>query len=123
MLPTLLARRLSATHLQSSSSSSSTRLFSAAHDHGHQAPKDPVFLNLPPKRTMEMWEIITYATFGTSFILTALFLTFGPDTNLSTWAANEARVRKARRERGEEVEAGHDYAAEELRSRVKHRRE
>ena len=48
----------------------------------------------------EGWETTVYATYAASAVLITLALGFAPDTTITTWASNEARVRMEMKDGG-----------------------
>lgn len=69
----------------------------------------------------EAWEIPTYISVFFAGVVTAVGLWNAPDTRLTHWASVELDERERRKAAGEEVEFGHNYAAEKVRESFKRR--
>lgn len=71
---------------------------------GKHEPGGLLFNESPPKagesRAWESWEAPWYFTFGAATAILTIGLSAKPDTSLLTWAAKEARARKALEESG-----------------------
>lgn len=90
-----------------------------AHGHGHDAPAEPpLFLGLKPGRTREPLELPMQVFMLSGIVLAGLHI-LAPETRLTEWAKDEAEERERRKEAGEDVEFGHNYFQERVRSELK----
>ena len=83
------------------------------HGHGDLGDSPAPFLNESASRARELWEAPTYVLLaGCAWVVVDLLRR--PEATVVSWAADEARARLRRKRDGEDVEAGHNYAYEEV---------
>ena len=85
------------------------------HGHGHGHHEPPRFLGLHPGRETEVFELPTKVFLLGLGVLIGLTILL-PETRLTEWAKDEVEERRRRKEAGEEVEFGHNYFSERVKS-------